>query len=786
MRKSICIVLVCSLFLLMYPCALPVNAQPIEYSQEQMESIYRTYMGYEEMMDPLFCEDTAIGYWGMVHKIQENKIKSASLDLGARWLGVYPEKEEYAQILANLMMLQSGRLASQIAYQSSFDDIKTDEDYLLDIADLALSVIGEQKCLEVISPVIDALTGGKEVLLKNQELIKYYEITLQDFTQMQAFLTAIANFSTDRNLKKVAESLSKVNKDMLENRLDYLIESGNNLLKYEAEFFIKNLSFDNLKGTDIYKSDKIVRAFVDCSAILNAQILPIIGGAEAAFEITILMGDFAFGTTNVYSRYQEMKVLSDIAEALVTAKDALVIPAETGQAQMVAIKEHCDYYKALLATHARGEYLMHQLLMQDAEGLSALRQIIESFKNPKDTTDTWYSNQISVLTQYSDKIDSLFAARYNLQTSLPETASTPNYERILNMFYTNLATGWIARDGENWEDVYDPDNATYLFAAYSDDFTLDTVGYALLDLDGNGTDELIIGWMEEASEGGIYEMYTVHQGVVVHLISAGERDIYNLAVDNSINNHASGGALCSVRTNYGIDAERGTLAANFLVKIDAYESPDNPYFSDMEMTNNLTESEAQMLLARFPENASLTLVPFCEYESPTLEKPEIADSDGVLREKYRQLLADHVQMRNDGYFGTGEYADCDYELAYTLYDINKDGVCELIVREDQWMYYVYTPWEEFVALCAEELWTYPDCLYEYDGNGILVHGGGVGSLRLEHVWLYSMTGAALELTDTMVSSEDEELESVYEYLKTLKPIDGFSDISDMSLLLKKV
>lgn len=132
---------------------------------------------------------------------------------------------------------------------------------------------------------------------------------------------------------------------------------------------------------------------------------------------------------------------------------------------------------------------------------------------------------------------------------------------------------------------------------------------------------------------------------------------------------------------------------------------------------------------------------------------------------YEKNIADHVQMRNDGYFVTGKYADCDCELAYTLYDIDKDGVCELIVREDQWMYYVYTPWEEFVALCAEELWTYPNCLYEYDGNGILVYGGGVGSLRLEHVWLYSMTAAALELMDTMVSSEDEELEGVYEYLE---------------------
>ena len=51
---------------------------------------------------------------------------------------------------------------------------------------------------------------------------------------------------------------------------------------------------------------------------------------------------------------------------------------------------------------------------------------------------------------------------------------------------------WSNCDGQGWETVGDPDNASYLFSKYLADYTPAQIGYALMDLDGNGSDELLI------------------------------------------------------------------------------------------------------------------------------------------------------------------------------------------------------------------------------------------------------------------------------------------------------
>lgn len=376
-----------------------------------------------------------------------------------------------------------------------------------------------------------------------------------------------------------------------------------------------------------------------------------------------------------------------------------------------------------------------------------------------------------------------------IETEVVEEANP--YAEILDMFYTNLSDNWIALDGENREDVYDPDSVSQHLKAPG--LSLDDVGYELRDLDEDGTEELIISNMKAAS-GCFIELYTVCNNQVVHIISNdGLLSDYYLALDNSINRYGSQGVVSSLNVNYRLDAAAGALAINQAVLCRHADDQwlyteeefldKQSYAFKFETMKSITESEANALLEQFPENISLSLTPFSEYESIALDKPETADSDGALYEQYCQILADHTQMRSDGCFYSGEYAAGGrYDLAYTLYDIDKDGASELIVRENVHTYYIYTCGEEAASLCATEFWNYSDCLFTFDGNGMLVHDGGMGSLRLEYVWLYSMTEAGMELTDTVVSSEYVGLDGVRSYIENLKPINNFCDVADMSLL----
>ena len=79
---------------------------------------------------------------------------------------------------------------------------------------------------------------------------------------------------------------------------------------------------------------------------------------------------------------------------------------------------------------------------------------------------------------------------------------------------------------------------------------------------------------------------------------------------------------------------------------------------------------------------------------------------------------------NDGSFG------------YAVYDIDKDGIEELILTD--WYYYTIYSFDGLSAYYMGDYdWTYNECLYEYDGNGIIVHEGGEGMYHIEFISLYT-------------------------------------------------
>ncbi len=123
-----------------------------------------------------------------------------------------------------------------------------------------------------------------------------------------------------------------------------------------------------------------------------------------------------------------------------------------------------------------------------------------------------------------------------------------------------------------------------------------------------------------------------------------------------------------------------------------------------------------------------------------------------------------------------------YKTEYTLYDIDQDGTPELIVRKESVYYYVYTFDGTEVIASNWNYWSYSDCLYAYDGNGIIVHEGGQGSMRFEYINVYSMVNDQLEWTESLRTSEEYTYSELYEYLDTLTPIDNFIPITDDSYL----
>ena len=154
-----------------------------------------------------------------------------------------------------------------------------------------------------------------------------------------------------------------------------------------------------------------------------------------------------------------------------------------------------------------------------------------------------------------------------------------------------------------------------------------------------------------------------------------------------------------------------------------------------------------------------------------------ADSHSIADGYKAELMRHPASVQN--VYGSKEV---QIDTEYTLYDIDKDGVHELIIKEDLSQYHVYTFDGTDAVFCGDIFSAYDDCLYAYEGNGLIVYDGGMGSLHLEYVWLYTLTGKTLESTDPIMSTEECSDEDLANYLAGQTPIRAFYPITDYSSL----
>lgn len=201
---------------------------------------------------------------------------------------------------------------------------------------------------------------------------------------------------------------------LYQRRLEYLNETVESVTVFSADVFMKEFSWELIKDSELYKRNDIIRQYIDCGKGLLGSLSKKISMGQFAFHMTMLAGNIGFGTANVYDRYQEMKVLVDIVEAIVEANSKIVVSSGyLSENTINKIRVKCDYYKMLIVTHARGEYLTYQLLVKDSKLLSYFLNIFDAFKEPSQTTKGWYDSQIDVMTRKFRAINNIFMLQDN-------------------------------------------------------------------------------------------------------------------------------------------------------------------------------------------------------------------------------------------------------------------------------------------------------------------------------------------------------------------------------------
>ena len=208
------------------------------------------------------------------------------------------------------------------------------------------------------------------------------------------------------------------------------------------------------------------------------------------------------------------------------------------------------------------------------------------------------------------------------------------YSPVVEMFGQIMAEG-LDLDYEGEEDILDHDSLGGLIKY---DEGKRNIGFALIDVDGDGTPELWIS-NEEAQKlntGIIFEMYTIVDGEVVHTISSGERSRYYYTGGNTFHFEGSASAFNSVSEL--VRLENGDFVKSVVLLLDQTLA-GGPYFygTDEENITPISEEEYKGIFDSFPDDVVLELKPlgkFPEEMPPVNEFSDVPDdswfTEGVL------------------------------------------------------------------------------------------------------------------------------------------------------------
>lgn len=254
------------------------------------------------------------------------------------------------------------------------------------------------------------------------------------------------------------------------------------------------------------------------------------------------------------------------------------------------------------------------------------------------------------------------------------------YKDVLDMYYYKIKN-------QNWTEN---DNVSILLSGnYSDYKSLSSVGYSLLDIDGNGIPELLIGDNDSQSDGVIIDLYTYVDDKVVYLDTTYERFGINLSKNGKIYRYGSGGAYNNFEEECKIDEKNKVLVPIESIVFDGYYNPNSPWYYatgnyytdsydyDLDKMKNISEEEAMNKRKEFENNItgySITL--FSDY-IPQSDNDNISSNAGLYDEflknrEYKNYIADYWT------FGIPKQ--------YSVMDIDGDGTDELLIygSEDLW------------------------------------------------------------------------------------------------------
>lgn len=401
------------------------------------------YRQYPSFINELYSNEYATATMELIDKLIDS---GSVLDI---------EEEKYMEVLINIMAISEHDNASDMAIQNQQDNLKTFQDYAMDIAEMganAASVMTGNPSVGELGENLSTAISGLNTLVENTDnwigALSDLETIVQNYEKHKIFLSAIESES-EGALKQAATKLQNAMSTAMKIKLDTYTEISNENFENYSEFFFEDIFFKALKNVPEYTADDTFAFFVDGGSFVVGKFSVLSASWDLGKQIGTLIGNIAVGGENLINRVREIKVATDIRRALSismmnqSAQFATDYSSnETQKTLYEEVKRYVALSEYMINCDMRGEYCMYSIVANDAGLLSWFN------KESAEESEQWYYDSCEILESIQKKY---FESILIYSNDIPSNAVVFN-----NHFYTIYDFSPIASAETNtWENAFE-------------------------------------------------------------------------------------------------------------------------------------------------------------------------------------------------------------------------------------------------------------------------------------------------------------------------------------------
>lgn len=439
----------------------PTTAYAVEdITDSQINQVTQNMMNHISNRDYTLLIDSKYRYYpSFINKIRSNVYATTTMELidvlidSGSILDI--EEEKYMEVLINIMTISEHNSASDMAVQNQQDNLKTFQDYAMDIAEMGTNiatVMAGNASLGDLGENLSTAISGLNTLAKNTDnwigALSDLETIVQNYEKHEIFLSAIENES-EGALKQSASKLRNAMSSAMKIKLDTYTEISNENFGNYSEFFFEDVFFKSLKNTAEYAADDTFAFFVDGGNSIIGKFSVLNASWELGKQIGTLIGNIAVGGENLINRVREIKVETDIRRALSQSMlrqvTQFITDYSSNETQNILYEEVQRYValsEYMINCDMRGEYCVYSIVANDAGLLSWFN------KNSAEEAEQWYYDSCELLESIQKKY---YKTILDYSDDIPSNAVVFN-----NHFYAIYDFSPIASAETNtWENAFE-------------------------------------------------------------------------------------------------------------------------------------------------------------------------------------------------------------------------------------------------------------------------------------------------------------------------------------------